>query len=81
MDAGLKQMAGKGAPSCMSGGWDSPGSKGRFAYLETDPHGGVTLELLWNQPMSKTSSALIPRATPALMLPSMPSGFDTKRHK
>ena len=65
MDAGMKQMAAKGAPSCQSGGWDSPGSKGRFAYLETDPHGGVTLELLWDQPMPNTRSALAPFVLPA----------------
>jgi len=53
MNAGLKTMAVKGAPACMSGGWDSPDSKGRFAYLDTDPHGGVTIELLWDQPLGK----------------------------
>ncbi|MBZ5561289.1 MAG: VOC family protein [Acidobacteriia bacterium] len=35
------------------GGWDSPESKGRFAYMDADPHGGVTIELLWNQPMPR----------------------------
>jgi len=44
---------GKGAPRTMWGGWDTPTSKGRFAYLDTDPHGGVTLEILWDQPMPK----------------------------
>jgi len=53
MDAAAKICAGKGAPRVMWGGWDTPQSKGRFAYLDTDPHGGVTLELIWNQPMPK----------------------------
>ena len=51
LDAAAKLFAGRGAPCTMGGGWDTPQSKGRFAYLDTDPHGGVTLELLWNQPM------------------------------
>ncbi len=51
MDAAVKMMKSKGAPSAMWGGWDTLQSKGRFAYLDTDPHGGVTLELIWNQRM------------------------------
>jgi 4-hydroxyphenylpyruvate dioxygenase-like putative hemolysin len=50
MDAAIKILEGKGAPPSQGGGWDTPQSKGRFAYLDTDPHGGVTLELLWDQP-------------------------------
>jgi catechol 2,3-dioxygenase-like lactoylglutathione lyase family enzyme len=53
MDAALKMLEAKGAPPVTSGGWDTPQSRGRFAYLDTDPHGGVTVELLWNQPMAK----------------------------
>jgi len=53
MDAGFKTFAAKGAPPSQWGGWDRPDSKGRFAYLDTDPHGGVTLELIWNKPMPK----------------------------
>ena len=51
MEAAVEALAAKGAPRSMWGGWESPKSKGRFAYLDTDAHGGVTLELLWNQPM------------------------------
>jgi catechol 2,3-dioxygenase-like lactoylglutathione lyase family enzyme len=51
MDTANKDFAAKGAPPTQWGGWDRPDSKGRFAYLDTDPHGGVTLELIWNQPM------------------------------
>jgi catechol 2,3-dioxygenase-like lactoylglutathione lyase family enzyme len=53
MDAAVKMMEAKDAPPVMGGGWDSPESKGRFTYLDTDPHGGVTIELLWDQPMGK----------------------------
>jgi catechol 2,3-dioxygenase-like lactoylglutathione lyase family enzyme len=53
MDAAEKMLEAKGAPPVQTGGWDTPKSKGRFAYLDTDPHGGVTLELIWNQPMSQ----------------------------
>ncbi len=50
MDQAVQLLKTKGAPVAQSGGWDNPQSKGRFAYLDTDPHGGVTIELLWNQP-------------------------------
>jgi len=53
MDAAAELMASRGAPRSQWGGWDSGGDKGRFAYLDTDPHGGVTLELIWDQPQSK----------------------------
>jgi len=53
MDAAAKTFAAIGAPRSMWGGWDTPQGKGRFAYLDTDPYGGVTLELIWNQPMPK----------------------------
>jgi catechol 2,3-dioxygenase-like lactoylglutathione lyase family enzyme len=53
MDTAVKMLEAKGAPPAMSGGWDTPKSKGLFAYLDTDARGGVTLELIWNQPMAK----------------------------
>jgi catechol 2,3-dioxygenase-like lactoylglutathione lyase family enzyme len=53
MDSAEKTLEAKGAPPVETGGWDTPKSKGRFSYLDTDPHGGVTLELIWNQPMSQ----------------------------
>jgi len=53
MDAAAKMLEGKGARRSQWGGWDTPTAKGRFAYLDTDSHGGVTLELIWNQPMPK----------------------------
>jgi catechol 2,3-dioxygenase-like lactoylglutathione lyase family enzyme len=50
MDAAAKIFGAKGAPRSQWGGWDNPKGKGRFAYLDTDPHGGVTLELIWSAP-------------------------------
>jgi catechol 2,3-dioxygenase-like lactoylglutathione lyase family enzyme len=51
MNEAVKLLDSKGAPACQTGGWDSPGSKGRFAYLDTEPNGGAMIELLWSQPM------------------------------
>jgi catechol 2,3-dioxygenase-like lactoylglutathione lyase family enzyme len=53
MDEAVKLLESKGAPASQTGGWDSPTSKGRFAYMDTEPYGGVTIELLWDQPMNK----------------------------
>lgn len=53
MDEAIKLLEARGAPVSQSGGWDSPSSKGRFAYLDAEPYGGVTIELLWNQPMKR----------------------------
>ncbi len=53
MDAAIAQFKSKGVTVTMDGGWDDNGYKGRFAYLDTDPHGGVTVEFIWNQPRSK----------------------------
>lgn len=50
MDEAIAHFKAKGVGVAQSGGWDSNGHKGRFAYLDTDAHGGVTIELLWNQP-------------------------------
>jgi hypothetical protein len=53
MDAAIAHFKAKGVSVSMSGAWDINGSKGRFAYLDTEPHGGVTVELIWNQPRAK----------------------------
>ncbi len=50
MDQAVELLKAKRAPVSQSGGWESPDSKGRFAYVDTEPYGGVTIELLWNQP-------------------------------
>lgn len=50
MDEAIALMKTRGAAVSQSGGWDMHGSIGRFAYLDTESHGGVTIELLWNAP-------------------------------
>jgi hypothetical protein len=50
MDAAIAALRARGAEVTMSGGWDTNGHQGRFAYFDTERHGGVALELLWNKP-------------------------------
>lgn len=50
MDAALARLRARGLAVTMSGGWDSGGHAGRFAYLDAERHGGVAVELLWNKP-------------------------------
>lgn len=47
-DQAVRMLKAKGAPVSQSGGWED-GSRGRFAYLDAEPYGGVTIELLWNE--------------------------------
>jgi catechol 2,3-dioxygenase-like lactoylglutathione lyase family enzyme len=53
MDAAIAQFKAKSVSVIMSGAWDMERGKGRFAYLDTAPHGGVTIELIYNQPRGK----------------------------
>jgi catechol 2,3-dioxygenase-like lactoylglutathione lyase family enzyme len=50
MDAAIARLRTAGLNVTMSGAWDSNGHQGRFAYLDAERHGGVTIELLWNKP-------------------------------
>lgn len=50
MDATIAKLRSRGLDVTMSGGWNTNGHEGRFAYLDADKHGGVTVELLWNKP-------------------------------
>jgi catechol 2,3-dioxygenase-like lactoylglutathione lyase family enzyme len=50
MDATIARLRSRGLDVTMSGGWNTNGHEGRFAYLDADKHGGVTIELLWNKP-------------------------------
>jgi hypothetical protein len=52
MDAAIAAWAKAGATVTQSGSWGEKGrpGSGRFAYVETDTPGGVTIELLWNHP-------------------------------
>jgi hypothetical protein len=52
IDAVGEAWTGLGYPIVQSGGWGEKGKpgSGRFAYSDTTSIGGVTIELLWNQP-------------------------------
>jgi catechol 2,3-dioxygenase-like lactoylglutathione lyase family enzyme len=52
IDATIARLGQRGLGVTMSGRWDTNGSQGRFAYLDAERHGGVTIELLWNKPGS-----------------------------
>ncbi len=45
LDAALKTMQAKGVAASQTGGVEGPKNRVRFAYLDTEPHGGVTIEL------------------------------------
>jgi catechol 2,3-dioxygenase-like lactoylglutathione lyase family enzyme len=51
LDAAIAAWGALGAKVVQSGAWGTKGKRGsgRFAYVEADPAGGVTIELLWNQ--------------------------------
>jgi len=49
MDAAIKLFEGKGVNVSQSGSWDEPNSQGRWAYFDTEPYGGVTIELIWRK--------------------------------
>ena len=48
MDAAIEQMTARGAPPSQSAAWKSAKGKGRAVYIDTEPYGGVTLELIYN---------------------------------
>lgn len=50
MDKAIAAWKALGYPVSQSGGWGEKGKpgSGRFAYIDTDPIGGVTVELLWS---------------------------------
>jgi catechol 2,3-dioxygenase-like lactoylglutathione lyase family enzyme len=49
MDEAIKLMTDRGAPPTQLAAWKTAkGNKGRAVYLDTDPHGGVTLELIYS---------------------------------
>jgi catechol 2,3-dioxygenase-like lactoylglutathione lyase family enzyme len=50
MDAAIARLHTRGLGVTMRGGWNVNGYEGRFAYLDAEQHGGVTIELLWNKP-------------------------------
>ncbi|HSS98418.1 MAG TPA: VOC family protein [Terriglobales bacterium] len=48
MDEAIKIMTARGAPASQQGAWKSSKGKGRAVYVDTEPHGGVTLELIYD---------------------------------
>lgn len=48
MDAAIEQMTARGAPPSQSAAWKTAKGKGRAVYVDTEPYGGVTLELIYN---------------------------------
>jgi hypothetical protein len=52
MDEVIRDYESKGFHFSMSGSWGEKGKpgSGRFAYVDLEDAGGVTMELLWNYP-------------------------------
>jgi catechol 2,3-dioxygenase-like lactoylglutathione lyase family enzyme len=48
MDAAIAQMSTRGAAPSQSAAWNTAKGKGRAVYVDTEPYGGVTLELIYN---------------------------------
>lgn len=48
MDEAVKTMTSRGAPPSQAAAWNTPQGKGRAVYLDTEPYGGVTLELIYD---------------------------------
>lgn len=48
MDEAIKLMAARGAPPSQTAAWNTPKGKGRAVYVDTEPYGGVTLELIYD---------------------------------
>jgi hypothetical protein len=51
MDQAIASWKKLGYKVSQAGGWGEAGKKGsgRFAYIDTEAAGGMTIELLWNQ--------------------------------
>ncbi len=52
MDKAIELMTSRGAAPTQSASWSTPKGKGQAVYLDTDPFGGVTLELIGDRPKS-----------------------------
>ncbi|HEY6182160.1 MAG TPA: VOC family protein [Terriglobales bacterium] len=48
MDEAIKLMTARGAPPAQDAAWKASKGKGRAVYLDTDSHGGVTVELIYD---------------------------------
>ena len=49
MDEAVKLFKKRGVEVSQDGAWGKTEVEGKFAYLETDPIGGLTLEILWSK--------------------------------
>jgi catechol 2,3-dioxygenase-like lactoylglutathione lyase family enzyme len=48
MDEVIKLMSARGAPPSQDASWKTSKGKGRAVYLDSEPYGGVTLELIYD---------------------------------
>jgi hypothetical protein len=48
MDEAIKLMTARGAVPSQAAAWNTKKGKGRVVYLDTEPYGGVTLELIYD---------------------------------
>jgi catechol 2,3-dioxygenase-like lactoylglutathione lyase family enzyme len=48
MEEAIRLMTTRGAPPSQLAAWNTPKGKGRAVYLDTEPYGGVTLELIYD---------------------------------
>jgi catechol 2,3-dioxygenase-like lactoylglutathione lyase family enzyme len=48
MEEAIRLMTARGAPPSQLAAWNTPKGKGRAVYLDTEPYGGVTLELIYD---------------------------------
>ncbi len=48
MDEAIKLITDRGAPPSQLAAWKTSAGKGRAVYLDTEPYGGVTLELIYS---------------------------------
>jgi len=48
MDEAIKLMPSRGATPSQSAAWSTKKGKGRAVYMDTEPYGGVTLELIYD---------------------------------
>jgi catechol 2,3-dioxygenase-like lactoylglutathione lyase family enzyme len=48
MDEAIKQMSTRGVQPSQAAAWNTSKGKGRAVYLDSEPYGGVTLELIYD---------------------------------
>ena len=48
MGEASREMTTRGAPPSQAAAWKTSNGKGRAVYLDSEPYGGVTLELIYD---------------------------------